>query len=102
VFTVGLVLDLWGTEKQEAGRALPQFYSLGGEEVAIPKRFREAIQAVTKAVNCIGCFHCQFAGAPKKRDEGRTGVVPAATQVSERPIAGGAGVKLLRSRCAKD
>jgi hypothetical protein len=32
-----LELDLWGTEKQQAGPVLPQFYSLGGEEVAIPK-----------------------------------------------------------------
>jgi hypothetical protein len=79
-----LELDLWGTERQRAGRLLPQFYSLGGEEVAIPERFREAIQAVTKAVNCVGCFHCHFAGAPKKEDEGRTGVVPAATQVNEK------------------
>ena len=29
---------------------LPKFYSLSGEEAAIPKRFLEAVRAVTKAV----------------------------------------------------
>jgi hypothetical protein len=62
-----LELDLSGKDKQQAGAVLPNFYSLAGEDVAIPKRFREAIQAVTKAVNCIGCFHCYFARAPQKK-----------------------------------
>src|SRR5208283_4633522 len=36
-----------------------------GEEMTIPKRFHEAICAVTKAVNCVGCSHCHFSRAPK-------------------------------------
>jgi hypothetical protein len=73
-----LELDLSGKDKQQAGAVLPNFYSLAGEDVAIPKRFREAIQAVTKAVNCIGCAHCHFARAPQKKEEGRTELASAA------------------------
>ena len=73
-----LELDLSGKDKHQAGAVLPNFYSLGGEEVAISKRFREAIRAVTKAVNCIGCSHCHFARAPQKKEEGRTELASAA------------------------
>ena len=59
-FTVGWNWTL-GKDKQGAGVVLPTFYSLSGEELAIPKVFHEAIRAVTKAVNCIGCVHCHFA-----------------------------------------
>ena len=44
-----LELDLWDTEKQQAGRGTAAVLLAGGEEVAILKRFREAIQAVTSA-----------------------------------------------------
>ena len=60
-----LELDLCGNNKSRAGAVLPTFYSLAGEEVTIPKRFHEAIRAITKAVNCIGCLHCHFSRAPK-------------------------------------
>jgi len=60
-----LELDLSGKDKNQAGVVLPTFYSLAGEEVAIPERFHEAIRAMTKAVNCIGCSHCHFVRAPK-------------------------------------
>ena len=58
-----LELDLSGKNKSEAGAVLPTFYSLAGEEIAIPKRFQEAIRAITRAVNCIGCSHCHFSRA---------------------------------------
>jgi hypothetical protein len=64
-----LELDLSGKDKDRAGAVLPTFYSLAGEEVAIPKRFHEAIRAVTKAVNYIGCSHCHFVRAPKAAAE---------------------------------
>jgi len=60
-------LDLYlsGKNKNQAGVVLPTFYSLAGEEMTIPKQFHEAIRAVTKAVNCVGCSHCHFSRAPK-------------------------------------
>src|SRR5271165_5737227 len=60
-----LDLDLSGQNKNQAGVVLPTFYSLAGEEMTIPKQFHEAIRAVTKAVNCVGCSHCHFSRAPK-------------------------------------
>src|SRR5271157_3932876 len=60
-----LELDLSGIDKNQAGAVLPMFYSLAGEEINIPKRFHEAIRAITKAVNCVGCSHCHFARASK-------------------------------------
>ena len=60
-----LELDLSGKDKNQVGAVLPTFYSLAGEEVAVPDRFHEAIRATTKAVNCIGCSHCHFVRAPK-------------------------------------
>src|SRR5664280_3100643 len=60
-----LELNLSGKDKNQAGAVLPVFYSLAGEEVTIPKRFHEAIRAITKAVNCVGCSHCHFSRAPK-------------------------------------
>jgi hypothetical protein len=62
-----LELDLSGKDKDQAGAALPRFYSLAGEEVPIPKRFRAAVRAITKAVNCTGCSHNHFVRA---RNEG--------------------------------
>jgi hypothetical protein len=60
-----LELDLSGKDKNQAGVVLPTFYSLAGEEMTIPKQFHEAIRAVTKAVNCVGCSHCHFSRVPK-------------------------------------
>ena len=60
-----LELDLSGKDRNQAGAVLPRFYTLAGEEVTVPKRFHEAIRAVTKAVNCIGCLHCHFVRGPK-------------------------------------
>ena len=61
-----LDLDLSGKDKDRAGFVLPVFYSLAGEELGVPKRFHEAIRAVTKAVNCGGCSHCHFSRASRK------------------------------------
>src|SRR5208337_717753 len=60
-----LELDLSGKDKNQAGAVFPTFYSLAGEEVTIPKRFHEAIRAITRAVNCVGCSHCHFSRASK-------------------------------------
>jgi len=55
-----LELDLSSKDKNQAGAILPTFYSLAGEEVAVPERFQDAIRAITKAVNCVGCSHRHF------------------------------------------
>ena len=60
-----LELDLAGKNRDQAGAVTPVFYSLAGEELAIPKRFQNVIRAITKAVNCEGCSHCHFAIAPQ-------------------------------------
>ena len=64
-----LDLDLSGKDKDKAGTVLPTFYSRGGEEVRIPKRFRQSVRAITGAVHCNGCFHCHFVRPPQKESE---------------------------------
>jgi hypothetical protein len=72
-----LELELSGQDKNRAGAVLPTFYSLSGEEVGIPKRFRNAVRAITKAVNCIGCSHSHYAQAPQAALEGEVPSVKA-------------------------
>ena len=64
-----LDLDLCGKDKDKAGTVLPTFYSRAGEEVRIPKRFRQAVRAITGAVHCNGCFHCHYVRSPQKKEE---------------------------------
>jgi len=64
-----LDLDLSGKDKDKAGTVLPTFYSRAGEEVRIPKRFRQSVRAITGAVHCDGCFHCHYVRPPKKEEE---------------------------------
>ena len=64
-----LDLDLSGKDKDKAGTVLPTFYSRGGEEVRIPKRFRQSVRAITGAVHCNGCFHCHSVRPPQKEEE---------------------------------
>ena len=66
-----LELDLSGKDKDKAGLVLPMFYSLAGEEVGIPKRFHDAIRAVTKAVNCEGCFALSLCQSATERSASR-------------------------------
>ncbi|HEY5174392.1 MAG TPA: hypothetical protein VII95_02375 [Terriglobales bacterium] len=64
-----LHLDLSGKDKDKAGTVLPTFYSRAGEEVEIPKRFRQSVRAITGAVHCDGCVHCHYVRPPKKEEE---------------------------------
>ena len=64
-----LDLDLSEKDKDKAGTVLPTFYSRAGEEVGIPKRFRQSVRAITAAVHCDGCFHCHYVRPPKKEEE---------------------------------
>ena len=64
-----LDLDLSGKDKDKAGTVLPTFYSRAGEEVRIPKRFRQSVRAITAAVHCDGCFHCHYVRPPQKEED---------------------------------
>ncbi len=79
-----LELDLAGKDKNQAGAVAPTFYSMAGEEVPIPKRFRAAVQAITKAVNCTGCSHNHFVRV-RHEGEARAAIITATTQQSEKP-----------------
>jgi len=60
-----LELDLLGDDKDRAGDVLPTFYTMAGEAIGISKRFRQAVRAITKAVNCTGCSHCHYTRSAK-------------------------------------
>jgi hypothetical protein len=64
-----LDLDLPGKDKNKADTVLPTFYSRAGEVVGIPKRFRQAVRAITGAVHCNGCFHCHYVRPPQKKED---------------------------------
>jgi hypothetical protein len=64
-----LDLDLSGKDKDKAGMVLPTFHSRAGEEVEIPKRFRQSVRTITAAVHCDGCFHCHYVRPPQKEEE---------------------------------
>jgi hypothetical protein len=81
-----LELDLSGKDKSQSGVVVPKFHSMAGEEVTVPKRFQEAVRAVTKAVNCLGCFHCHYATAPKDT-VARAATVAAAAQFDEAELS---------------
>jgi hypothetical protein len=80
-----LELDLSGKDKNQAGAVVPTFYSLAGEEVTIPKRFHEAIRAITKAANCTGCSHSHFVRAPKVEGAGTAIGIPT-NEVDEKDL----------------
>ena len=72
-----LELDLSGRDKAQAGAVLPTFYSLAGEEIAIPEQFRPAVCAIVKAANCSGCCHRHYVRGPRKKNR-REAVLPQA------------------------
>jgi hypothetical protein len=76
-----LELDLLGKDKAQAGSVLPAFYSLSGEEIAIPEQFRLAVRAIAKAANCCSCSHRHYVRGPRKKEEGRPASSPANSDV---------------------
>jgi hypothetical protein len=58
-------LDLSGKDKTQAGSAVPTFYSLAGEVIAIPLKFLPLVRAATKGVNCVGCTHAHYLRKPR-------------------------------------
>jgi len=95
-------LDLSGKDKNQAGAVLPMFYSLAGEEVTIPKRFQEAIRAVTKAVNCVGCSHCHLSERSKRDEIRAASGVPASQNSEENVLTAEGGVKGVEGICMED
>jgi hypothetical protein len=81
-------LDLSGKDKAQAGAVLPTFYSLAGEEIAIPEQFRRAICSITRAVNCTGCSHCHYVCAPHKEEEEEDGVTRIVSASKAGPDSG--------------
>jgi hypothetical protein len=76
-----LELDLSGKDKARAGTVLPTFCSRGGDEVAIPRRFRSAVRAVTAAVNCAGCSHCHYTTVQSEEEQELDALVESASSV---------------------
>jgi hypothetical protein len=78
-----LELDLSARDKAQAGAVLPTFYSVSGEEIAIPEQFKPAVRAIAKAANCCGCSHCHFVrGRRKKNEENRADATDSASPAS--------------------
>ena len=68
-----LELDLSAKDKAQAGKVLPTFYSLAGEEYMTQDRLIDLVRAATRGVNCRGCSHMHYLrrprpGAPKLND----------------------------------
>ena len=55
-----LGLELWGKDKALSGSVMPQFFARSGEEIAVPEAFVPATQALTAAVNCVGCTRSHY------------------------------------------
>jgi hypothetical protein len=66
---------------------VPTFYSLAGEVVTIPKRFQEVARAITAAVQCTDCSHCDFVRAPKEEAETGAAVGVPANRTCEQDLS---------------
>ena len=60
-----LELDLNAKDKAQAGGVVPMFYSLSGEESAIPDKLLGLVRAATRGVNCRGCSHVHYLRKPR-------------------------------------
>ena len=97
-----LELDLSGNDKSQSGSVMPTFYSPAGEEVPTPKRFREVIVAVTKAVNCVGCSHCHFCRRPPQRGIDSVPEIPAIHTDERQGTVAEGGTPGLEITCTED
>ena len=66
-----LEVDLSGKDKAQSSNVVPTFYSLAGEEVAIPEKFLALVRATTRGVNCSGCTHAHYLRKPRPVGEPR-------------------------------
>ena len=60
-----LELELWGRDRHLQGMVAPTFYSRGGEQMAAPDRFHDAILFVTAGACCCGCRHTHLLHSEK-------------------------------------
>jgi hypothetical protein len=60
-----LSLELWGRDREAAGRITPEFFTRAGERQEIPSCFICAVMAATKGATFIGCDRAQYAHAPE-------------------------------------
>jgi len=60
-----LELDLSAKDKAQAGRVVPTFYSLAGEENEIQETLLALVRAATRGVNCTGCYHKHYLRKPR-------------------------------------
>ena len=60
-----LELDLSAKDKGQAGRVVPTFYSLAGEENVIQEKLLALVRAATRGVNCRGCSHAHYLCKPR-------------------------------------
>lgn len=59
-----LSLELWGKDREAAGRITPEFFNRSGERKELPLRFVEAVKAVVKGATTIDCREAVLAAAP--------------------------------------
>src|SRR5215470_17564287 len=53
-------LDLVTKDRALAGTIAPEFFDRAGEPRQLPANFVKAVQAITKAVNCLKCSHAHL------------------------------------------
>ncbi len=59
-----LSLELWGKDREAAGRITPEFFDRSGEQKEIPLRFMEAVKAAVKGATTIDCREAILAKGP--------------------------------------
>ena len=63
-------LELWGKDREAAGRITPEFFNRSGERKEIPLRFVETVKASVKGATTIDCREAILArAAPTANDE---------------------------------
>jgi hypothetical protein len=81
-----LSLELWGRDRQAAGRITPEFFTRAGERLEIPSPFVAAVMAATKGATCIGCEKAQYAHAPGAAAAVAAEPVHAESTGQEKPL----------------
>jgi hypothetical protein len=85
-----LPLDLAGKDKSQAGRIAPEFFDRSGEPKEFPPAYVEAVQAVTRAVNCCNCSHPHFFVAKPSSSSPSAAAEPSPPPVLDRSDGSGA------------
>jgi hypothetical protein len=60
-----LPLDFVGKDKTLAGNIAPEFFDRAGEPRQLSPPFVAAVQAITRAVNCVNCSHAHLLIKPE-------------------------------------